>query len=137
MRRAIGPLVVAFALVASGCDKVEQYQKSDKAKTRVSGVLDGIQKGGTDTTPEVQRAMCLWYADKVALDFGTLSKASDLFLVWQNEGHIARKIARFEVTKADPDPTGAMLVSGTIEGKPFVMKCPPGAPITWVKPPAL
>jgi hypothetical protein len=139
------PLRLALALAVTsllGCGQVDQlkerYAQSEsvtKAKQRVIGVLEGVKKGGADTTIDVQRAICLWYNGSAMLEMGTLSRASDLYLVWQNEGHIARHIADFEITGADDAGGGVVVVSGTIEKQPFSIKVVPGAPLSWVKAP--
>jgi hypothetical protein len=137
----VSVLALSLAVVVStGCDemkaKLDKVQGGDKAKQRVSGVLDGIRKGGAGTGLDVQRAICLWFNGKVVLDMATLSRASDHFTSWQNEGHIARVISTFEVS--DAEGAGATwVVSGTIEGRPFKIRATEGEPLSWVKAPDL
>ena len=131
-------LVVLVAIVAStlGCAKWEEIQSNDNAKRRVKGLLDGVQKGGASSSGETQRAICLWYRGKLFIpEIDTLSRASDLFLVWQKQGGIARNISGFTVTGAERIGNRTVLVSGTIEDKPFTMKVVEEEPISWVKPP--
>ncbi len=142
MRTLVRFTCLSFVLLFAACGQVDQLKEKfdgssarSKAKTRVTGVLDGIQKGGADTTIDVQRAICLWYKGVVMLEMGTLSRASDLFLVWQNEGNIARHISGFEVTGAEDMGNGAVVVSGTIESRPFRIKVVEGEPLSWIKPP--
>lgn len=142
MRSRNRAALAAVVFLLAGCGQVEQLKQrmnesgaQDKAKARVTGVLDGVQKGGTDTTPDVQRAICLWYNGSVFLEMGTLSKASDLFLSWQNEGRIARHISSFHVTGAETLAGGAVAVSGDIENQPFTVRVEPGVALAWIKRP--
>lgn len=145
MRRiAIRLAVLAISGSLAACGQVDRLKEhldksgaQDKAKERVSGVLEGVKKGGADTTLDVQRAICLWYNGSTMLEVGTLSRASDLFTVWQGEGHIARHISGYEVTGAEESGNGSIVVSGTIEGKPFRIRVVPGEPLSWVKAPQL
>jgi hypothetical protein len=138
-RRALALAVLPFLVACGQIDrlkeKVESSSAQENAKTRVDGILLGVQKGGADTSIDVQKSICLWYNGKILLDMGTLSRASDLFLVWQNEGNIARRISAYSITGASDLEDGAVAVSGTIEGQPFQMKVPPGAPVSWISAP--
>ena len=142
MRFVARVVVVASLVFLPSCgqidrmkEKLNQSEVQDKARQRVTGVLDGIRKGGADTTIDVQRAICLWYNGSLMLDMATLSRASDLYQSWQNEGHVARHISSFEVLDAAELGDGAVAVSGTIERKPFTIRVTPGAPLAWIKPP--
>ncbi len=132
-------LVLLAALVAStlfGCAKYQQTQANDKAKFRVKGILEGVQKGGAGTSADVQQSICLWYNGKILInDVDTLARAWEKYTAWQIEGGIARKISGFTVLSAEPMGSGVIHVSGTIEGSPFTMKVPEGRPISWVKSP--
>lgn len=137
-------ILFVLALVAlAGCRHLEKAlenamaeDKGEKARQRVEAVLGAMQSSRTSTDNEMQRAMCLWYADKIYLtDHNDANEASDGFDRWRNSIRLDR-VTSFQVTDAvevpeQPRPTYHVRVN--INGRGRTIRVPEGYPMSWAK----
>jgi hypothetical protein len=129
---------LALALVAlAGCKQIEEYELKHQAKARVNTVLVGVQKGGR--TKEMQTAIFRWYNDSIFInDQSTAGYAMDMFDRWVADGGIDGTVTAFEVKDAVIEAAGfppSVLVSGTINTRPFTVRVVKDKSIEWVTKP--
>ncbi|HET9766421.1 MAG TPA: hypothetical protein VFS60_06220, partial [Thermoanaerobaculia bacterium] len=138
-RNALAVLVLAAGSLA-GCDRISQplhdWNVNSGAKERVTTILTRIEdgKGRLD-----QKALCFWYNGTAVVEASEQSLASDSYDGWTVEGGLEKGITSFTVTGSTVDReeinTPTALVSGTIDGRPFVMRVSKGRPIRWEQTP--
>jgi len=135
-RRSLVPVVILLFLAACGVqEKIQQSMGGDKAKARVTAILEGIKKDGGGTGGDIETSICQWRKGVVRIsDGGELGRASDAFSQWCRDKDIDRRISGYEVVRAEPVPgrSDAFLVAVTIEGKPYKMYVAEGEQIKWV-----
>jgi hypothetical protein len=130
----------AVALLLVGCDQVAGLLKPDPGETarnRVDFVLKTLASGVSDTSMEMQTAICRWEADVVLVERDQLGSAMDAFDRWRRIGGFYDGIRSYtidpEVDPADAgDPEGTVYVYATIDGSGRWMRVPPKQRISWV-----
>ena len=141
MSRRWNVLVVASFLALTGCgvqEKIEKAvagDKAEKAKLRVTTILEGVKRDGGGTGTDIQTSMCQWRKGVPLIsDPAELAKTSDDFSQWCRDKGIDRKIESYEVVSAEPvaGKDGTYLVKVKIEGSPRKMLVPDGQQIRWV-----
>ena len=130
-------LICLVLIVIFGVRLFINYSRVEKAKIRVKYILNGLHEGPGKTTSEVQKAVSQWYQGSPSIpDRNTLAHASDQFEAWLREKNLYIKIIRYEITEATlvkgSDPP-VVIVSCTIEGKPFKMQVPKDDRINWIE----
>lgn len=112
------------------------------AASRVNAVLKGICSRDRDVPPgeEESLAIAKWYADAEEItDRKRFYEAAREFDEWCREGGLLPTIKEHEVSYDDvereKDSITIFLVSGTIDGRPFVMRVPKEGSLSWEKAP--
>jgi hypothetical protein len=139
-RRRLVPVsfLLPLLLLSVGCgvgEKIQQSMGSDKAKVRVTAILEGIKKDGGGTGGDIETSICQWRKGVIRIsDGGELGRASDAFSQWCRDKDIDRRISGYEVVGLTPvsGRSDAFIVSVTIEGKPYKMYVAEGEQIKWV-----
>jgi hypothetical protein len=106
------------------------------AKSRVKQILEGLQREGDGGGLALQAAVCRWDSDLVAIqDEKEFEEAYDAFQIFLDQRGINhRKIAGYDITGAEviQEKPPVVIVSGTIEGKPFKLKVPEKRRLIWM-----
>lgn len=105
------------------------------AKDRVKQILGGLEKEGDGNGLGLQAAICQWDSGlNVIQDEREFEAAYDAFSVWRDQFDINhRKIKSYEITGAEvlqKEPP-VVMVTGTIEDRPFKLKVPYKRRLTW------
>jgi hypothetical protein len=108
--------------------------EANSAKERVRRILDGMKTGGNR-----EQAIALWKLGTLHIPGGieAFSMAADEFDAWEAE-HELVGMGTYEITNAEVTAeTGKLgeatvIVSGTIDGKPFKFKVVQATPIRWI-----
>jgi hypothetical protein len=133
-------LALASCLVATGCKKLLTGDGTSAAKTRVRFILQTIRDHGSDTSTELQTAICRWEKDKVVIsDRDELGLAADAFDAWRQKGGIYPTLATFEIAdkveeKTAKDPDDTYYVQAKIDGAWHWIRVPVNARISWADP---
>jgi hypothetical protein len=106
------------------------------AKSRVKQILEGLQREGDGGGLALQAAVCRWDSDLIAIqDQKEFEEAYDAFQIFLDQRGINhRKIAGYDITGAEviQEKPPVVIVSGTIEGKPFKLKVPEKRRLIWM-----
>jgi hypothetical protein len=131
---AVGTIV--FLIVAGKCGLSYMFTsgEANSAKERVRRILDGMKAGGNR-----EQAIALWKLGTLHIPGGieAFSMAADEFDAWEVE-HELVGMETYEITRAEVmAETGKLgeatvMVSGTIDGRPFKFKVVQGQPVRWV-----
>ncbi|HEX9638933.1 MAG TPA: hypothetical protein VGB99_15485 [Acidobacteriota bacterium] len=139
MKGLVITLVTVGLLVLVGRVALREYTRfseQDQAKGRVTAILQGIRDNVDDRGLGLQTPVCMWAAGVLLIsDAYELGRASDQFDDWRREGDIW-KVSSFEVTGAELQPGSVpplVIVSGTVNGKPFKLRVPKGDTISWIR----
>ena len=118
----------------------ELVREKARAASRVNDVLKGICSSDRDVTPgeEESTAIAMWYEGTGEIaDREKFYAAASGFDEWCREGGFLPSFEEFEVDYSDvereEDSITIFLVSGTIDGRPFVMRVPKKGSISWKK----
>jgi hypothetical protein len=139
MKGLVITLVVVGLLVIAGRIAMREfttYQESDRAKGRVTTILEGIRDNKDDQGLGLQTPVCMWARGVLLISDGyELGRVSDQFDDWRREGNIW-KVTSFEVTDAElvkgSEPP-VVIVSGSVNGRPFKLRVPKGDKISWMR----
>jgi hypothetical protein len=106
------------------------------AKSRVKQILEGLQREGDGGGLALQAAVCRWDSDLIAIqDQKEFEEAYDAFQIFLDQRGINhRKLAGYDITGAEviQEKPPVVIVSGTIEGKPFKLKVPEKRRLIWM-----
>lgn len=138
-RNALAVLALAAGSLA-GCDRItkplQDWNVNTGARERVTTILTRAKnaQGRLD-----QKALCFWYNGTAVVEASEQALASDSYDRWTVEGGLEKGLTSFEIIGATVDSEASdvptALVSGTIDGRPFIMRVPKGRAITWVQAP--
>jgi hypothetical protein len=127
---------IVFLVVAGKCGLGYMFTsgEANSAKERVRRILDGMKTGGNR-----EQAIALWKLGTLHIPGGieAFSMAADEFDAWEAE-HELVGMGTYEITNAEVTAeTGKLgeatvIVSGTIDGRPFKFKVVQGTPIRWI-----
>jgi hypothetical protein len=110
------------------------YEEEDRAKGRVTTILQGIRDNQDDRGLGLQTPVCMWAQGVLVISDGyELGRASDQFDHWRREGNIWN-ITSFEVAEAEliaNSEPATVIVSGSVNGRPFKLRVPKGDKISW------
>jgi hypothetical protein len=149
MRGFIIFLVVLGAVVWAGKSYLKSHESSltldnlvsggnpeESAKARVKIILEGLRTDGDTNGLPFQTSICQWdSAVAVIQDHAEFEQAYDAFDAWRDGFDINhRKISGYTITGAEIVQKGhpVVMVSGTIEDRPFKMRVPEKRRISWV-----
>jgi hypothetical protein len=149
MRGFIIFLVVLGAVVWAGKSYLKSHESSltldhlisggspeESAKARVKIILEGLTTDGDTNGIPFQTSICQWdSAVAVIQDHTEFEQAYDAFDTWRDGFDINhRKISGYTITGAELVQKGhpVVMVSGTIEDRPFKMRVPDKRRISWV-----
>jgi hypothetical protein len=132
----IGLAVVVFLVVAGRCGLSYMFTSGEahSAQERVRRMLDGMKQGGNR-----QQAIALWKLGSFNIPGGieAFSAAADEFDAWEAENELVG-LSQYEITGAEVTAeTGKLgeatvVVSGTIDGRPFKFKVVQGQAVEWI-----
>ncbi|HEV7503519.1 MAG TPA: hypothetical protein VGS07_01270 [Thermoanaerobaculia bacterium] len=117
-------------------DRLANGSPEEAAKTRVKAILEGLKTDGdTDGLP-FQTSICQWdSAVGVIQDRTEFEQAYDAFDIWRSGFDINhRKISGYVITGSEvvQEKPPVVMVSGTIENRPFKMRVPDKRRVSWV-----
>ena len=129
-------LLIIVIVAVVGVKFGMEYIKVENAKARVKNVFNGLREGTGKITPEVQKAVSMWYDGSPSIsDQNTLGHASNQFDAWLRKKNLNKKITQYKISQATlvkgSDPP-VVIVSCMIEGKPFTMQVPKNDRISWI-----
>lgn len=113
------------------------YVKS--VKMRVETMLNGLMEHKNATEEQLQNyeqaAICQWWRGiNVLFDLSELNTAYNQFNQWKTKAGIVNIIGSYRIIDAkivEGAPVPTCIVSGLINGKPFLMRVPKDQPISW------
>lgn len=118
-------------------DRMANGSPEDAAKTRVKTILEGLKTDGNTNGLPLQTAICQWDSGLVVIkDRDEFEQAYDAFGTWRDERDINhRKISGYTITGGEviQETPPVVIVSGTIEDRPFKMRVPDKRRVSWVK----
>jgi hypothetical protein len=139
MKKLLLLLVVVAAGFYFGRPTFERLKETGTYKgsvrRRVTSVLDGWKKGGTEDTNATLTAACYWCKGMVTLSMDEMSNCTNGFDQFRREKELFLKIADFEVRDIEVlestiPPTAN--VSLAIDGRPFRWRVRENEPIVWI-----
>jgi hypothetical protein len=117
-------------------DRLANGSPEDAAKTRVKFILEGLKTDGDTNELPLQTSICQWdSAVGVIQDRTEFEQAYDAFDIWRTEFDINhRKISGYTIAGSEiiQETPPVVLVSGTIEDRPFKMRVPDKRRVSWV-----
>ncbi|MFY9826993.1 MAG: hypothetical protein WAM82_36915 [Thermoanaerobaculia bacterium] len=117
-------------------DRLASGSPEEAAKARVKMILEGLKTDGNTNGLPLQTAICQWDSALLVIqDRGEFEQAYDAFDAWRNEFDINhRKISGYAITGSEvvQEKPPVVMVSGTIEDRPFKMRVPDKRRVSWV-----
>ncbi len=137
-RLAAMALIATVSLALAGCEDLVNLAKSKEelARERVEFILSTAKRAGGTTSDELQKAICLWWNDKIYIgDLGEFEQAMEGFEAWQQEAGIYPKPRSYEILEIRPEQEGSstMLVLTKINGSFRWLVVPPKDTISWAE----
>jgi hypothetical protein len=133
----IGVAVVVFLIVAGRCGLSYMFTSGEahSAEERVRRMLDGMKPGGNR-----QQAIALWKLGTFNIPGGmeAFNMAATEFEAWEAENELT-EVSQYEITAAEVTAeTGRLgeatvVVSGTVDGRPFKFKVVQGRAVQWIE----
>jgi hypothetical protein len=133
----IGVAVVVLLVVAGRCGLSYMFTSGEahSAEERVRRIFDGMKQGGNR-----QQAIALWKLGTFNIPGGieAFSAAADEFDAWEAENELVG-LSQYTITDAKvTGETGKLgeatvVVSGTVDGRPFKFKVVQGRAIEWIE----
>ena len=132
----IGVAAILLLAIAGRCGLSYMFTSGEahSAQERVRRMLDGMKAGGNR-----EQAIALWKLGTLHIPGGleAFSMAATEFEAWEAENELVG-MESYEITGAEVTAeTGRLgeatvIVSGTIDGRPFRFKLVQGQPVQWV-----
>src|SRR5258705_7251643 len=136
MKTVLAVLIVIGVLWAGkrAIDGMSDKMTSEEAQTRVRIVLTGLKQGAS--APDYQTAVCMWKDGSYAFGPEAFRTASDEFDDWARQRGLTN-LRTFEVGDAAVEKaayaleSAAVVVKGSVDGKPFVAHAARSKPLLW------